>query len=163
MTNEISQRQKRADRFIRAANIGTAAMVTYPALQIGLEVTLLDYQDGDALLWPVLVSLVGLVFLICETYAILSVFRNRKADEFTLAMWHTGTTFAFFAAILWLLIGGYVEITFDAIAAGRAYEEAKAAGIEVEPVDGIGIVARYATAVIVSAFFLGLQIKRFRG
>lgn len=87
MTSETSQRQKRADRFIRAANIGTAAMITYPALQIGLEVTLLDYQDGDARLWPVLVSLFGIVFLICETYAIFSVFRNRKADEFTLAMW----------------------------------------------------------------------------
>ena len=163
MTSETSQRQKRVDRFIRAANIGTAAMIAYPVLHIAIQATLVDYQDGDAIVWPLLTSLAAIVFLICEAFSIFSVFRHRNADEFTMAMWHTGTTFAFFAAIAWLFIGGYVEVIFDGIAGVRAYEDAKAAGIEVEPVGGIGIVAEFATVVIISAFFLGLQLKRFRG
>jgi hypothetical protein len=163
MTSETSQRQKRVDRFIRAANIGTVAMIAYPVIQIALEVNMMGYQEGDGLVLPVLTMLAGVVFLICEAFSIFSTFRHRNADEFTMAMWQNGTTFAFFAAILWLLIGGYVETIFDGIAAGRAYENAKAAGIDLEQVDGIGIVARFATAVIMSAFFLGLQLKRFRG
>ena len=164
MSSETSQRQKQVDRFIRAANIGTAAMIAYPVIHIAVEMTLIGYQDNDAIIWPLLASLAAIVFLICEVLAIFSAFRHRNADEFTVAMWHTGTTFAFFAAILWLFIGGYVEIIFDGMAAGQAYQDAKAAGVEdFEPVDGIGIVAEFATVVIISAFFLGLQLKRFRG
>jgi asparagine N-glycosylation enzyme membrane subunit Stt3 len=163
MTSETSQRQKRVDRFIRAANIGTVAMIAYPVIHIALEMTLIGYKDDDPIVWPLLSILAAIVFLICEAYSIFSVFRHRNADEFTMAMWQNGTTFAFFAAILWLFIGGYVETIFDGLAAGRAYENAKAAGIDVEPLDGAGIVAGFATFVIISAFFLGLQLKRFRG
>lgn len=164
MSTETSQRQKQADRFIRAANVGTAAMIAYPVIHIALELTVIGYQDGDAIAWPLLTMLAAIVFLICEAFSIFSAFRHRNADEFTQSMWHSGTTFAFFAAILWLFIGGYVEIIFNGVLAGQAYQDAKAAGIDdVDPVDGIDIVAPLATAVIISAFFLGLQLKRFRG
>lgn len=164
MLNEASQRQKRVDHFIRAANIGTGAMIAYPVIQIAVEVNMMGYQDGDALVLPVLTMLAGLLFMICEAFSIFSAFRHRNADEFTIAMWQNGTTFAFFAAILWLFIGGHVESITNSIPIGLAYEEAKAAGIKgVEPVGGTSIVARFATAVIIGAFFLGLQIKRFRG
>jgi hypothetical protein len=164
MTSETSQRQKRVDRFIRAANIGTGAMIAYPVIRIAMEVYMMGYKKGDALLLPALTLLAGLVFMICEAFSIFSAFRHRNADEFTRAMWQNGTTFAFFAAILWLFIGGHVENITNSFSIGLAYEEAKAAGIkEVEPVDDTSIVARFSPVVIMSAFFLGLQLKRFRG
>lgn len=164
MSNETSQRQKRADRFIRAANIGTGAMIAYPVIRIAMEVHMMGYKEGDALLLPALTLLAGLVFIICEAFSIFSVFRHRNADEFTKAMWQNGTTLAFFAAILWLFIGGHVENITSSLSTSFAFEEAKAAGIkEFEPVDSPSIVARYSTVVIISAFFLGLQLKRFRG
>ncbi|QFT77846.1 hypothetical protein [Erythrobacter sp. THAF29] len=162
----MTDRQKIVDKYLRAANIGTAAAVAFPFLHIAMDIVFLDDADSDSLLIPALLLLALIIYLIAETYSIFYVFLRRKTDEFTQAMWHGGTTFAFFAAILWLIIGGYVEIFFEGAAAGEAFQEAKAQGIdpsEIEIANGDDIIRRFATPVILAAFFLGFQIKRFRG
>ncbi len=162
----MSERQKKVDRYMRAANIGTAAAIAFPFINLAMEPVFVGHEEGDSLLVPVLLFIAIFVFLIGETYALFYVFLRRKTDEFTLSMWHSGTTYAFFAAILWLLVGGYIEIYFDGVAAGEAFQAAQAQGLteeEIEQVEGSDIIRRYATHVILAAFFFGLQIKRFRG
>ncbi|MBV7259953.1 hypothetical protein [Erythrobacter crassostreae] len=162
----MSDRQKKVDRYLRAANIGTAAAIAFPFLHIAMGTVFLGYEDGDDLIIPALLFLAAITYLIAETYSIFYVFLRRKTDEFTLAMFHSGTTYAFFAAILWLVLGGYVEIFIDGMVAGEAYEAAKADGVnlnEIEQVESTDIIGRFAASVILAAFFIGFQIKRIRG
>ena len=184
MTTEASNRQKRTDRFFRAANIGTAAIVAHPILYVSMVLIVGAYEAQGLDLW--LGSLLALWFvavvlaLLGEAYSIFYIFFRRNTDEFTQAMWHAGTTFAFFAAILWLMVGGWIENSFDSSAATEAYREAaaiaKANGTEVTADDvaavsdkrglydqGPDIIRRFATPVILAAFFVGFNIKRFRG
>lgn len=169
-------RQKQVDRYLRAANIGTTAMIAYPLIYLSLPLMILDFRDDENLLWPIIWFLFAIAFLAAELFAVFYVFFCRKTDEFTLSMWHSGTTCAFFAAIVWLILGGYIETTFGTeVSCVQEQEKTDAmrapdGSLDLDKIDeddlwdiGPDIVSRFATPVILSAFYLGFQIKRFKG
>ena len=173
----ISSRQKRVDRYLRATDFGTAAMLLYPAIAFGLPYAILHFQDTQSMVFPVVWFFGALIILFLELATVLYVFFRRKTDEFTLAMWQSGATYAFFAAVLWLLIGGWVEgflVPREAILAFHLAEAESAARFdEMRDLSAITnedlfrtdpqIIERFATPVIIGAFFIGQQVKRFRG
>ena len=184
MTSETAKRQKLVDRYFRAANIGTAAIIAHPFLYFLMLWLIQEFEaKGVTLLIGILLAfwfVTVVLALLGEAYSIFYVFFRRNTDEFTQAMWHAGTTFAFFAAILWLMVGGWIENSFDSASATEAYREAaaiaKASGAELTADDvtavadkrglydqGPDIIRRFATPVILAAFFLGFNIKRLRG
>jgi len=133
-TSQPSKRQRKVDSFLRAANIGTLAVLAGPIVLYFSEPIFLAYKDGDPLLVPALIFLFLIVYILVETYAVFSMFFKRNTDEFTQSMWHSGTTWAFFAAIVWLLLGIWVEAVFlgaDASTAYEAHTAAQAQGLEV--------------------------------
>lgn len=164
-----SKRQRKVDSFVRAAQVGTVAAVV-SAVGIMWSDTLLDFEEGDPILIPGLIMLVILVAILSETYAVFAMFFKRNVDEFTQATWHSGTTWAFFAAIVWLLLGIWVEAFFlgvDVSAALEAHEAAKAQGLDVgefePPQQDDSFIDQFTVHVILLAFFAGCQIKRIRG
>ncbi len=166
---QISPRQKKVDRYLRAANIGTVAAIAAPFIYFAIDHVFTGWEEDDALLIPALTLLAILVFLVFEAYAVLAVFARRKTDEFTLAMWHSGTSYAFFAAIIWFIIGPWAELVFDLWFALDPDQLAQASTTDDSDqltdtsLMEATIIERYATPVIFGAFFLGFQIKRFRG
>lgn len=178
-----TNRQKKADRYLIAANLGTAAALAYPLLYLSMILLTQGFVgENDPTIGTSDIVLIGLwllssfAFVVIQTGAIFYIFFRRRTDELTSAMWSAGTTFAFFAAIVWLLLGGMVENYFEAIFAADAYQEsleraeqAAATGdlskIETNDLWQIGpdVIRRFAVPVILAAFYLGFQLKRFRG
>ncbi|QUL38755.1 hypothetical protein [Erythrobacter sp. JK5] len=165
----VSSRQKAVDRYLRAGNIGTAAAIASPVIYFAMVSILADWKEGDSVLLVLLLFLAIVVYLICEAYSVFHVFFRRKTDEYTLAMWHSGTTFAFFAAMLWLILGPWVEtgvyvyLDFDVFESASARENTSFEGILDEPATRASVIEQFATPVILAAFFLGFQYKRFKG
>ena len=153
-----SPRQVRTDRFLRAVDIGTIAVLVFPFLFIAAEATFLDDANDDAFLLPLAVALALLVYFVCETYAIFMAFRLRNNDELTQAMWSSGTNFAFFAAIFWLFIAVWIEAIWTAIFLAPVEAGASAAAD-----DSMSFVNEWASIVVLGAFFAGIQFKRLRG
>ena len=141
-------RQKRVDRFLRAADIGAAALLIYPAISIMMAVfginatTVVVMMLASTVMW---IGLIGAFFYLTT---------RRKTDEFTHAMWHAGTTTAFFAVIAWLMVGMIIE---SAIAATIVVNDPTRSDPE------INTIAAWALPVTIGAFFIGFHIKRFRG
>ncbi|MEM7688193.1 MAG: hypothetical protein AAF291_04155 [Pseudomonadota bacterium] len=169
-TSQPSKRQRNVDRFMRAANIGSVAVVILPVGLALADMFLMDFNEGDALLMPGLMMLALLIAVLCETYAVFAMFFRRNVDEFTQAVWHSGTTWAFFAAIVWLLLGIWVEAAFlgvDVSSALEAHEAAQAQGLDVgefdPPKQADSVIERFSVHVILLAFFAGCQIKRLKG
>lgn len=172
-----SSRQKKVDRYLRATDFGTGAMLLYPFIVFGLPLVVLNTQQSESLVLPFIWLLAAVIFLVLELVTVIYIFFRRKTDEFTEAMWHSGATYAFFAAIVWLLIGGWIETLLTPAGAEVAYYRAEAETLRrfeeardlsvftAEDLMRVGpdIVRRYATPVIISAFFVGQQVKRFRG
>jgi len=169
-TSPSSNRQRKVDGFLRAVNIGTAMVVAFPLTALAMEQVFPDFEEGDPLLWPATILLFGLFCILAETYAVIACFLKRKTDEFTLSIWHTGTSWAFFAAIVWLLVGHYVETIIAAVEVSNAYQAYEAAlklnpdiGEFVPPEEEDRISGFFSVHVILFAFFLGSQFKRLRG
>lgn len=169
-TSQPSKRQRKVDNFARAANIGTVAVVVGCMVLLWGDTIFEDFEEGDPILIPSLLMLVILVAILCETYAVFAMFFKRNVDEFTQAMWQSGTTWAFFAAIVWLLLGIWVEAFFLGVDVGTAFEAheaAKAQGLDVgefePPEQDESFIERFSVYVILLAFFTGCQFKRFKG
>ncbi|WP_298466373.1 hypothetical protein [uncultured Erythrobacter sp.] len=141
-----SDRQKAVDSYLRAANVGAVTLVLF---------SIFDFYDtvyGPADLDSAL-SIVLLVCVVAFLWAMVHLFRHRDADEFTLALWHSGVTAAFIALIVWALFGNMITGLYWGLTADvQATESA-----EMQMVD-------YWTApVCIAAFFVAFHIKRFRG
>lgn len=150
----MSDLQKKVDKYLRAAMIGTVAVVVAPPTYLGLVYLPLDLDPIPTLLLSVPLLLLALFTIIASTYAFIHLFIRRKTDEFTLAMWHAGTTFAFFAVIGWLLIGGLVEAVWEA--------SIMANDPELKDPE-FNVIADWASWVVCAAFFVGFHIKRVKG
>lgn len=143
-----NKRQKRADHFMFSGHVGTAAF----ALALVLKFVM-GRVEGQLFLWGGLL-LVGFIMLCAVMYAIAYMFFRRDTDEFTLSLWHTATTSAFFAGIATLLFGGFLEAFYENIFFDRAtYEVLR----QEQTTQG------WALRLMLSAFFIGFQIKRIRG
>lgn len=149
-----SNRQKITDKFLRAAMIGTVAVCLFPVLNVMVdfipegELTTGDLWFGMSWL------LLAVVILVCLSYSFIYMVWRRRTDEFTLAMWHSGTTVAFFVAIAWLLFGTFVESLFEGLAAAQ---DPNYTGSEMTVVDA------WSLPVILAGFFVGFHFKRLRG
>lgn len=168
-THPPSKRQRQVDKFLRAADIGTIAVVAHPFIYVGLE-NGFEYEAGGPILIPSLFIALLFAYIIAETYSVFAMFFRRKTDEFTLSMWHMGTSWAFFAAIVWLLLGVWVEAAFlgaDVSAAFEAHQAAQEQGLDVgefdPPIQEDSVIDRFSVQVILLAFFAGCQFKRLRG
>lgn len=168
--SQPSTRQRKVDSFLRAANIGTVAVVVSPLTLLWFDSYFTGYEKGDPLLAPAVFLVVMLVCILSETYAVFAMFFKRDVDEFTQAIWQSGTTWAFFAAIVWLLLGIWVEALFlgaEGFSSLEAHEAAQAQGLDVgefePPKQEDSFIDRFAVHVILMAFFAGCQFKRIRG
>lgn len=164
----MTDRQKQVDRYLTVTNLGTAAvLLSFPLfLPIGGQDTDWIEQLDSPMLFLLFFGMLAVI--LTETFAVFFVFLRRKTDEYTLSMWHTGTSFAFFAAMIWLIVAPWIEATFVGI---EVYELASAdPELDVEAHDVTkewgfenGVVNTLATPIILSAFFIGMQVKRFKG
>lgn len=166
---QVSPRQRRVDRYLRAANLGTITVFISYLFYLPFDEPEFGWREnlGDDLL--LLMGLGFLLTIICEAFAVFYVFLRRKTDEYTHAMWHSGTTYAFFAAIIWLIAAPWVEAAYTGVLVYEAIEASQATSSEEisqaadNAVGEESIVLNLAAPVILSAFFIGFQIKRFRG
>ena len=150
----MSERQKKVDKFLRAATVGTVAIAAFPILHIMMLYLPEEGFSAATLLVFLAWFLAAIAMLGSLVYSFGYMFLRRATDEFTLAMWHSGTSFAFFAAIAWLLVGDIAESVISGLIV--AEDPARA-----DP--GIDIIADWALPVIVAAFFIGFHAKRTRG
>lgn len=144
----VSSRQVQVDRYLKAAMIGTVAVLFYPLIHavwaifgINMATTILTVLGGVA----AMISLVG---------AFIYLTIRRSTDEYTLSMWHAGTTTAFFSVLAWLLVGSFIETAIIAayVATDPAHNE-----------PDIDFIRRFAVPVTLGAFFVGFHVKRLRG
>lgn len=146
MSVNTTKRQTLANRYLRAADIGTVCLVYL----IGFS---LIYYRGDEFvgepIWPFLPLLVMLPALM---WSIAYMFFRRKTDEFTLAMWHSGVTVAFFVVIAWSVFGIMVESTIEGYLQGDSNEEVS-----------FGIVDNWDSEIILLGYYAGFHFKRFTG
>lgn len=139
-------RQKAVDRYFRAANVGTAALVVIIVVDsIDTMAGPINFSDAAAFLI--------LLMMVAFLWAMYHLFRHRHADEFTLALWHSGVTAAFITLIFWALFGNVVAGTIWGLTSDTLAEQSP----EMQFVD-------YWTAPIcIAAFFAAFQYKRFKG
>ncbi|KLI63910.1 hypothetical protein [Aurantiacibacter marinus] len=143
----VSNRQKLADRYLRAADAGTLALIgvfVIAALFYGPDGEL----DVPGWLLPIIMIV---VFTVMGAFAYM--FFRRGTDDFTLGMWHSGVTLAFFAIIAWSLFGLLIESTIEGLLRHpsdvRPHEERTVSG--------------WTTEIALTAYFIGFHFKRFRG
>ena len=145
-STKVSPRQKKVDRYLRAADIGTIALVAFFVAEMlhGEE----SFLDG-----PGWIVAVGLLALLCIIGSYVYMFARRRTDEYTLAMWHSGVTVAFFFAMGWSLFGvivlGFIQ----------GYYEAHGS----TTFDAWSVYADWASNILVGSFYLGFHFKRFAG
>lgn len=154
MSSETSQRQKQVDKYLRAALIGTIAIAAMPPLFAAMSALPEDLSGVLPLLGILLLLLAALSSIVALLYSFIFMFRRRATDEYTLAMWHNGTTVAFFAVIAWLLIGDLVQVI---IITTIIAQDPNMADPE------LNVVADWAGWVVGAAFFVGFHFKRLRG
>lgn len=143
----VSNRQKLADRYLRAADAGTIALIAV------FGIAALFYgPDGelDAPSWLVPIIMI-VVFTVMGSFAYM--FFRRRTDDFTLGMWHSGATMAFLAIIAWSLFGliieGMIEGAMRNPSEVRPHEERVVSGL--------------TTEIALTAYFVGFHFKRFKG
>lgn len=143
----VSNRQKLADRYLRAADAGTLALVgvfVIAALFYGPDGEL----DTPGWMLPIIMIV---VFTVMGSFAYM--FFRRGTDDFTLGMWHSGVTVAFFAIIAWSLFGFMIESIIEGVMRApsdiRPHEERAVSGL--------------TTEIALTAYFIGFHYKRFRG
>jgi len=85
---EVTARQTAADRFARGVNAGLAGSLALAASALAEQVT------GDLPMWNVAIKVIGLVLI---SYGLVTAINDRRSDEFTLSLWHSGTTLALVA------------------------------------------------------------------
>ena len=150
----MSERQKLVDRYLRAALIGaisTAILILFYAVRPQIPGERPEIMELAG--WT-LVAIVLIASLIGLTYSFFYMFARRSTDEFTLSMWHTGTTVAFFTGMMWLLVGGMIQ-TFIT----KTYPESTLADLLLR----FDFVDNWAMLVMLAAFFAGFHFKRIRG
>ncbi|MEL6529025.1 MAG: hypothetical protein AAFQ27_03635 [Pseudomonadota bacterium] len=141
-----ADRQKAVDRYLRAADIGAVTLIVFSAFDF------YDTTYGPTEMNTAVALGLG-VAVIAFLWAMVHLFRHRNADEFTLALWHTGATFAFIALIIWALFGNVVAGVYWGLTAELTATESP----EMTFVD-------YWTApACIAAFFVGFNFKRFKG
>ncbi len=141
-----SDRQKAVDRYFRAAAVGTVSLIVVVLVEL-----------YDVILGPtefnLLVAFGILAIMVAFLWAMYHLFRHRHADEFTLALWHSGVTAAFIALIFWALFGN--------VAAGFYWGLTADTGAEQSP--EMQMVDYWTAPACIAAFFIGFHVKRFRG
>ena len=146
MNADTTMRQKLANRYLRAADIGTVSLVYL----IGFS--LIYYRDGEIVGDPTWAFLPLLLMLPALMWSVAYMFFRRKTDEFTLAMWHSGVTVAFFVVIAWSIFGIMVESTIEGYLQGDS-------GTEVS----FDIVDNWDSVIILLGYYVGFHFKRFTG
>ena len=154
MTSETSQRQRQVDKYLRAATIGTIALAAMPPLFVAMLALPEDLSGVIPLLGALLLLVAALLSIAGLLYSFIFMFVRRTTDEYTLAMWHNGTTVAFFAVIAWLLIGDIIQVI---IITTIIAQDPNMADPE------LNVVADWAGWVVGAAFFVGFHFKRLRG
>ena len=143
-----ARRQKRADHFVLAAWIGTFGVVAVFCFH-----ALFTPAYEQSMVTAGIIFLASLLGLVAIIYSFIYMVLRRKTDEFTLAMWHSGTSVAFAVAVAWLLFGNMIEISL----AEPPMMDAPTTDAEAHFVERIGVY------VIIAAFFVGFHFKRLRG
>ncbi len=143
----VSNRQKLADRYLRAADAGTLALIGVFVIAV-----LFYGPDGelDAPGWLLPIIMI-VIFTVMGSFAYM--FFRRGTDDFTLGMWHSGVTVAFMAIIAWSLFGMMIE---------SIIENALSQPSEVTPPED-RVVSGLTTEIALTAYFIGFHFKRFRG
>jgi len=141
-----SQRQKAVDRYFRAADVGTLALIVVVAAEL-----------YDTVLGPevfgVALSIGILSIMVAFLWAMYHLFRHRHSDEFTLALWHTGVTAAFIVLIFWALFGNVIAGLIWGLTGDVTAEQSA----EMQFVDF------WTAPACIGAFFAAFQFKRFKG
>jgi len=136
-----SERQKRANRFVRGVNIGLAG-----AFALVAAVSLDLYE-----LVPAAIAPLGAAGLAMVAYDLGTTIRDRGSDEYSLALWHAGTGFA-------LSVFVAIAICVPAILVGLAATGNNFAG-GWEPGR---LPIRWEAAIVCLAFFGAIR-RRMRG
>ena len=142
----VSARQKKVDRFLRAADLGTIAI-------IWMVVAEFIYGEEQVIEGPTWLFASASIALIAIIVSFVYMFARRRTDEYTLAMWHSGVTVAFFATMFWALFGGIVT--------GMVLGYLESHG---EPAfDGADFIRRWLASILLLSFYAGFHFKRFTG
>ena len=143
---KVSPRQKKVDRYLRAADIGTIAILWMVVLEaIFGEERILEDQG-----W--MFASVGVAFVLIVV-SFVYMFARRRTDEYTLSMWHSGVTLAFFVTMFFALFGSIVVGMFEGYLESHGQE----------PIDGAELIQDGLATVMLLAFYAGFHFKRFTG
>ena len=142
----MSDRQKLVDRYLRTADAGTISLV----ILIAVTAYFFPIEDGDL---DGVTALALLPVLIVFAYSLTYLFIRRRADEFTLSLWHSGVTASFLTFILWGVFGGII------IGAIQGWNE----NLGENTIDPTVFIEQFSGVFCLAAFFAALQVKRLRG
>lgn len=145
-TNPATDRQRAVDRYFRAANVGTVALVVFVVVD-SIDTMAGPINFGGAAAFLILFMMI--VFL----WAMYHLFRHRHADEFTLALWHSGVTAAFIMLIFWALFGNVIAGTIWGLTSD----------VHTEQSPQMQFVDYWTAPICIAAFFCAFQYKRFKG
>lgn len=141
-------RQNRVDKFLMAATAGTVAVLIYPLLHLTIDVAFNSAATGTV--WFV----AAFAMLGAFGWSLVGMLVWRRTDEFTLAMWHAGTSGAFLMTIAWLFFGDLFQSGSEAWIVANDPERK-------DP--GLDVIGNWALPVTLAGFFIGFHYKRLRG
>ena len=139
MTRNTSSKREKA---VRRHNLATLCALILFGLLVLVKLPIAAGIDGIS-------PLVTILLL----SAIIIVYRTRNADEYTSALWRTGTSLAFVITIAFLLLVPFGEGFVDGLLGAHAGEE---------PVQDLPT-SDYALPIALGAFFIGNAWARVRG
>lgn len=132
-------KQKRANRFLRASEVGLAMFV---ATTLVTETT----TPEDVSFWVRWLVIAGISAC---AISLVVMFAYRNTDEYTRSLWNAGTSVSFIGTALLLLFGGFLEQLFYSMFIPERM---------LDP--GMALALQYAQGVLILLFLAGVLGKR---